>query len=156
MSCQMLIRVRQATDFSCIVNIIVQNICSLIKRLNQKKRQFSQMSVFSDNLKSTRVIFTCYFTIISLLWLAIPHIVCYFKLNYSIRKNITERGLTKMKNSATILSLSQSRVTLPASFVNTFLKISIGATRSLEAGLSSLFPSSKASADRSPFVIPLG
>jgi hypothetical protein len=80
------------------------------------------MSVFTDNLKSTRVIFPCYFSIISPLWLAIPHIVCYNKLNYNIRKNITERGLTKMKNSATILSVSQSRVTLPASFVNTFLK----------------------------------
>ena len=77
-------------------------------------------------LKSTRVIFPCYFTIISLLWLAIPHIVCYNKLSYSIRKIITERGLTKMKNSATILSINQSvsrsRVTLPASFVNTFFK----------------------------------
>ena len=62
-----------------------------------------------------------------------------------------------MKNSATILSVNQSRVTLPASFVNTFLKkISIGAIRSLDAGLSRLFPSSKALADRSPFVIPLG
>ena len=96
-------------------------------------------------------------TDIQFLWLAIPHIVCYNKLNYSIRKNITERGLTKMKNSATILSVSQSRGTLPASFVNTFFnKISIGAIRSLDAGLSRLFPSSKASADRSPFVIPLG
>ena len=114
------------------------------------------MSVFSDILKSTRVIYPCYFTIISLLWLAIPHIVYYNKFGYCIRKNITGRGLTKMKNSATIL-ISQSRVTLPVSFVNTFLKkISIGAIRSLDAGLSRLFPSSKASADRSPFVIPLG
>ncbi|MBQ9832419.1 MAG: hypothetical protein IJO48_01665 [Clostridia bacterium] len=56
-------------------------------------------------------------TAIQFLWLAIPHIVYYNKLNYSIRKNITERGLTKMKNSATV---SQSRVPLPASFVNTF------------------------------------
>ena len=62
------------------------------------------------------------YTDIQFLWLAIPHIVCYNKRNYSVWKNITERGLTKMKNSATILSVSQSRVTLPASFVNTFLK----------------------------------
>ena len=92
------------------------------KRLNQKTRRFSRMSVFADNLKSTRVIFPCYFTIIPLLGLAIPYIVCYNKMNCSIRKIITERGLTKMKNSTTILSLDQSRVTLPASFVNTFLK----------------------------------
>jgi len=62
-----------------------------------------------------------------------------------------------MKNSATSLSVGQSRVSLPASFVNTFFeKISIGAIRSLDAGLSRLFPSSIALADRSPFVIPLG
>ena len=59
-----------------------------------------------------------------------------------------------MKNSATILSVKGN----PACFFCQYLfkKISIGATRSLEAGLSRLFPPSKASADRSPFVIPLG
>ena len=62
-----------------------------------------------------------------------------------------------MTKNAIILSVGQSRVTLPASFVNTFLKkISIGVMHSLDAGLSRLFPSSKASANRSPFVIPLG
>ena len=45
-----------------------------------------------------------------------------------------------MKNSAANLSVSQSRVTLSASFVNAFLKkISIGAMHSLDAGLSCLF-----------------
>ncbi len=62
-----------------------------------------------------------------------------------------------MKNSATILS-NQSVKGNPVCFFCQYLfeKISIGAMHSLDAGLSRLFPSSKASADRSPFVLPLG
>ena len=53
-----------------------------------------------------------------------------------------------MTKNAIILSVSQSvsqsRVTLSASFANTFLKkISIGAMHSLDAGLARLFPSPK-------------
>ena len=61
-----------------------------------------------------------------------------------------------MKNSATSLSVSQGYACLLLLSIPFLKKISIGAIRSLDAGLSRLFPSSKASADRSPFVIPLG